>query len=329
MEKECEKGCPVELGCMYYAHDKKQDCKSWQKTNRQTKEKNSTNNNFESDDTYRVGWTSNSLGMKNLRLISERSSPIIIGVIGLSNSGKTTFLSMIYLMLLSGKKIGDWSFVNSFTLRGWENIINGLKWSPGNIYKFPPHTSVNDGRAHGLLHLSLRLGEKTKDIVFTDVSGEWFLNWAKDKNHENAEGALWIQKNADGFIFLSDSDKLSSDDFLRRAEAIDETEILLDRLTGELQQRPAIFTWAKADKKNLINPSIEERITRKFQKASPSLFEVYDISCYPKSIDDDEYRDNILNVINWILLRILKSESKRIFIPASKSKDLFLNFRGI
>ena len=227
MEKECSNGCFVELPCQKHKFDKKEDCPSWKEANKELVDKKGSED-IGTTDGYRVAWTSNSLGIKNLPLIGERSCPIIIGVIGLSNSGKTTFLSLIYLMLISGKKIGEWSFVNSYTMRGWENIVHGLKWSPGNSYQFPPHTSVNDGRANGLLHLALRNDSDTKDIVFTDVAGEWFANWSKDKYAENSTGALWVQDNSDGFILLTDSDKLASTNGQERAEGISGTLALLD-----------------------------------------------------------------------------------------------------
>lgn len=330
MNQTCEKGCLPETGCNNYGHDKIEDCKFWKKVSKSLESSTASLPELKKG-VIRLGWSGNSLGMNSLRILAERSSPIVIGVVGLSNSGKTTFLSLIYLMLISGKKIGDWSFVNSYTLLGWENIISGLKWSPENVYQFPPHTSMNDGRTNGLLHLCLRKGNLTKDIVFTDVAGEWFSNWAIDKNAENAEGAVWIQENADAFISLLDSDLLSEKDDNKLSKGIQDSFLLLDRLVSELKTRPLAFLWSKADEKRNIEKPVIERVDDKFKKIKNSEVVELDISYKPKleEEDEEEYRDNILLTIDWILKEILTGRNGEVEISASEINDFFLTFRGI
>ena len=53
------------------------------------------------DRSTKFPWTANTLGLKNLSLITRNSSPITIGVVGMPGSGKTTFLATLYCLLSS------------------------------------------------------------------------------------------------------------------------------------------------------------------------------------------------------------------------------------
>jgi len=258
-ETKCSKpGCQPKIGCTAFSGTKYQDCDYWKAANKDIA-KTSPKIIESNKRGHHIEWTGFSFGKDDLGLVLEKSSnTTVIGIIGASNSGKTTYLSMLYQMLVFGKTIPDWQFAYSYTLRSWENISNNLKWSPGNKYSFPPHTSVNEGRVAGLLHLAFRINGQVKDFIFADFPGEWFTKWAKDK--KNSEEAEWIYNNARGFLFLIDCAKLKNKSTI--SEGRGETLSIGSRLKDNLQNRPIATLWAKSDYKDDIKPVLIQRIEK-------------------------------------------------------------------
>ena len=62
-----------------------------------------------------VGWSGQAFTTDELGLISSRTSPILIGIVGKADAGKTTFLAMLYTLLLSGRKLKQYKFAGSKT----------------------------------------------------------------------------------------------------------------------------------------------------------------------------------------------------------------------
>src|SRR6056297_903628 len=65
-----------------------------------------------------IPWTGEWLRPEQLDLLSHRGTPKIIGLVGSSGAGKTTYLAMLYSLLFNGKRIKDWDFAGSITLNG-------------------------------------------------------------------------------------------------------------------------------------------------------------------------------------------------------------------
>lgn len=325
MTKCSKSGChPGETGCVASSGKHFHECKHWKALNKDIA-KNNPEVIESSKQGYRVAWTSNSFGKNDLNLVLEKSSSTtIIGIIGASNSGKTTYLSMLYLMLISGQAIPNWQFAYSYTLRGWENISNNLKWSSGNIYNFPSHTSVNEGRVAGLLHLAFRINGQVKDLIFTDVSGESFTEWAKNK--DSNKGAEWIYDNADGFLFLVDCEKLK--DIRTIPEGRREVLGIGSRLKDNLNNRPIATLWAKSDYKNDIKPAVIQKIEKELDSRFQDNHQYFDISYLSKGGKGDIQRDNILNALSWIHQRLSMNHCETISIPKIETDDLFLSYRG-
>src|SRR4051794_820300 len=55
-----------------------------------------------------IEWSGTAIGSLDVELLSSRKRPFIIGVIGHYNSGKTTFLATLYMLLRSGKSINGY-----------------------------------------------------------------------------------------------------------------------------------------------------------------------------------------------------------------------------
>ena len=213
-------------------------------------------------------WTSNALGTVDLEFLAARSNPVVLGIVGNQNAGKTTLLTVLYLLLHAGHLPSGRQFLGSFTLGGWEALAHHLRWSAGQPPSFPPHTPRGLRRMPGLLHLAFRQpvpGSNTRstdsveDILLTDPPGEWFGSWAIDRNSPAAEGARWIATNSDAFAFLLDSDALAGPE---RGSAREQVLRLSQRLGEYSSAKRIAVIWTKSDipVKDSIRTSIESAL---------------------------------------------------------------------
>src|SRR5690242_4491876 len=93
-------------------------------------------------DKIMLPWSGSAMGLVDLGFVSGRGKPIVIGVAGPENAGKTTLLACWYLLLGRGLlEHIDHFFAGSYTLEGWESVAGALRWDPGRSASFPPHTS--------------------------------------------------------------------------------------------------------------------------------------------------------------------------------------------
>ena len=144
------------------------------------------------------------------RLSSGRGGLVWSPLVGLSGSGKTTALAAYWTLLRRGHRPTGYDFAGSYTLLGWHAIARHMAWAPEGQRQFPPHTTATGEREPALLHTALKHGDILHDFLFTDVPGEWFREWAFDRNA--VPGANWIASQADLIILLSDSSALSGPD---------------------------------------------------------------------------------------------------------------------
>ncbi len=162
---------PDDTGCDVEGHFNVNDCKYYNKP----QEVEEIETASQAEKLYKIPWTGNTLGLNDLNFLTASSKPILIGIVGVTSAGKTTFLASLYCLLRRGKKIGDYTFTGSLTLTGWEDISWYLSWKEHGNIQFPPHTTSNSGRVPGLLHFALRNSQNDKiDLIFTDAPGEWF-----------------------------------------------------------------------------------------------------------------------------------------------------------
>ena len=191
----------------------------------------------------RPTWTGHSLGATDLEVVTSHRRPRLVAVVGASGVGKTTALATYFLALRKGHRPADMRFAGSFTLLGWHAVTRHLGFPPSGSRGFPPHTTSSAGRSPALLHL--RLATQTghrQDLLFTDVPGEWFEEWAIDTSA--AEGAQWIAERADLFVVMSDSDALAG---AERGIACSNYTNLAIRVSSAAEGRYVVPVRAKAD----------------------------------------------------------------------------------
>jgi len=238
----------------------------------------------------RLPWTGNTLGEMDLRFVTGAAQPQVVGIIGAFNAGKTTLLTTLYLLMGRGYKPSGYSFAGSYTLGGWENLAHHLRHANDSPPTFPPHTTSNQGRRPGLLHLSLRpddnVNQSLLDVLLTDAPGEWFERWAVDKTNSQAEGARWLAEHANSFALVADSEALSGPE---RGLMRHSLRQLAKRLSVEARGRPIALVWAKSDA--LLKPELRAELDRELAAMFP-LFRTFEISVKKPEVDAESLRQN-------------------------------------
>ena len=310
---------PDETGCNVEGCPNPLDCKFYNKA--ELKEVTDTSTPIE--ESYRISWTGNSLGLTDLNFLTASSKPILIGITGVASAGKTTFLASLYCLLRHGKKIGDYSFAGSLTLNGWEDIAWYLSWKENGNIQFPPHTANNSGRVSGLLHLALKnsINEKT-DVIFTDAPGEWFDHWRNNVHSENAKGAKWIHDNSDAFLLFADCEMLGG---TKRGQAKLQINSVADRLFENIQAKPIGLVWSKSDFE--ITKQTKEQILQHIGQNPYVHFNEFNTSV--KEGEKGIFHQNICDSINWIIEKVKSNVNSKPLINSLIPEDMFLSKRAV
>lgn len=275
------------------------------------------------DRVVRLPWTGNSLGRNDLPLVTACANTSLIGVVGPFNSGKTTLLTMMYLLVQRGETLRAGTFAGSLSLLGWENLAAKLRWEAGKGGPmFPPHTSRTAGRRPGLLHLGLRTPEhRREDFLLTDPPGEWFTLWTQKASADGAEGARWVHRHSRRFLFLVDREALSGEG---RGKARDALRDLARRLSQGLGDRPVAVVWTKSDV--TIPPTIEADLKACFSRELPGHQEFH-----VRLRFGDESRNDVetpcLALMDWAFSSQRERGTQPLVIPPTGDADAFVAYR--
>ncbi len=187
-------------------------------------------------------WSGLPLGEVDAEAILGTGHPRLIALVGLSGSGKTTALAAFWTLLRRGHRPSGYDFAGSYAMLGWHAISRPMAWHPEGQRQFPPHTTATGEREPSLLHVALRRGESVYDLLFTDLPGEWFREWAFDR--DAVPGANWIANESDLLMLLSDSQALRG---AARGAARSQYDALAARVADAADGRPVLPVRAKAD----------------------------------------------------------------------------------
>ena len=322
MDKQCSNpGCfahegeGCSLGTMHF-----QECAFWLSKIESEEKQVIEETNFGA----RVPWSGGHLGLIDIQRISYRKKPIIIGLIGASNAGKTTFLLACYIQLLKGQTTNFGAFSGSYTLEAWEYIANYVRFmTPDILPKFPPHTPRGTGRVPGLLHLAFKQSTgEIIDILLTDAPGEWFNTWSINENDPTAEGARWIIDNSDIFIVAADSDKLSSKEATIRGRTKTATIQLFERMNKYLKDRSLMLLWTKAEEEYQLNKSVKDQIKNSLRNIPKEM--VLEAFCTIQKPEE------FLNILSQLLHKINSSSPNYSSLnePQIINYGSFESFRG-
>lgn len=268
--------------------------------------------------TYKVFWSGTHLGFKGLQKLSDVRKPLIIGIIGPAEAGKSTLLLTLYLQILSGKKLSFGDFWASYTLESWEALAKNSRFSsPLSTPNFPLRTPRGDARTPGFLHLSFR-GENDviQDVIFIDAPGEWFNQWSTNPNL--AQGADWVITHSDLLIITSDSEKLSHEDTKIRGSTRNDISSIFDRLKDYPYAKHIALVWTKAEENNNIPETIRDLITRNIN--SINFCPTSSNSCSTTQPDE------MFNLINELVSNISVQPTE--IIDPIIGNTIFESFRG-
>lgn len=310
--------CVAPISC-HEGKEKHTECESWMKSNApQFKTKSAPKKEKKSD----LPWTGDALTTDELSKVTYRNTPLIIGVIGKADAGKTTYLAMLFTLLLRGIKLKEFDFCGTKTINAWDELYQKLKVQQQGV-TFPDPTPAQYIR---LLHLALRnQSKKLKDILISDASGEVFSIWSKNRNDTNAENARWVYEYSNAFILFIDCDDLIN----RKAQAKTDIIDMAQMLKHDLRNRPVIAVWSKSDKKEEVHPVIREKLQGELKE----LFENYkeiDISNFSTDDPDVLVHKNNITVLDWLLSKVFTLSKYEILIENNSSvNDIFLNYKSI
>lgn len=223
-------------------HLDRKECEHWKEQDGQPNEGKEPTQPATSD----VPWNGYALGTSDLAILGGRGEPVVVGLIGPPDSGKTSLLAFVYMWLLKHGKLGDWDFAGSWTLGGWESVVQHCRWTGEPPPSFPPHTS-SAGRHPGVLHATLRHRRfgHLRDVLFTDAPGEWFTQWARVPADATAAGARWVVEHSSVLLPLIDSDALA--DPARLPQVRRATRDLIERIGSTAGGSPVMVLWTKDD----------------------------------------------------------------------------------
>jgi hypothetical protein len=303
-------------GKCYDGKDSLDSCPNWTVKSSTTKIKKR-----KSDTASIIAWTGEALTPEALNIVSQRSNPIIIASVGNVDAGKTSYLAMLYLLLLNGHKLNDYQFAGSLTLTAWDRLADKLRYNKGDV-EFPAPTPSNPDYYH-LLHLALKKDSKLHDVIFADASGEVFKLWADNKDDENAENARWIHRNASAFLLFVDCEALETRKAKARAEILD----IASRLVEDLGKRPVAIVWSKADRISYVHVQVKELIKERLKDIFLNNYSEFEVTNYP-NIDSEElcHRNN-LKTLNWLLNFSTQMSGIIPELEIAYKEDIFLNYR--
>lgn len=144
--------------------------------------------------------SSTTLGTEVIEGLMATRYVTVVGILGDPESGKTACLASLYL-LISNAMLDGWSFADSRSLMGLEDIARGAReWNEGH----PPeqmtlHTEMADDRQPGFLHIRLRRNRDDRliDLALPDLPGEWtkeLIRFSRSDRFEFLKSAdvLWV-----------------------------------------------------------------------------------------------------------------------------------------
>jgi hypothetical protein len=294
-----------------------QECDSWRKlSDIQTSSKKT------STEGTAIPWSGMELTPDTINILSHRSVPLIIGLIGAANAGKTSYLGILYTLLFNGRQFNHWRFAGSYTLIAWESQAKGLKIQSNGKVSFP-HSTPAQPDYYSLYHLALKKESKLYDILFADSSGEVFTKWAAETDNSEAENAKWIYENSHTFIFFVDCEALING----RGRARNNLLQLAGQVSANLNKRKVIVVWSKADRITEVPPTIKLAVDNLLKDNFPDA-PTFLISNFSKSADDDLCYVNNLAASETAFDSMILIEKLELYPRLPQSSDFFFNYHG-
>ena len=103
MRNRCSKtDCPAPKGlCLKHASPDYQKCEHWQgnKMDQSIEKQKTVNKKVQV-----LPWTGEPFLPTDIEIVGQRGAPLIIGMVGNADAGKTSYLGMLYTLLFNGER---------------------------------------------------------------------------------------------------------------------------------------------------------------------------------------------------------------------------------
>jgi GTP-binding protein EngB required for normal cell division len=242
------------------------------------------------------------LGLGDLSDLMARHHSRLVGILGESNTGKTMFLTALYLALSCRKgEPHGYTFAGSLTLPGFEDRARlSRKWAkPGEGLpeRMSIHTQSADGRSAGFLHLDVveASSRRRSRLLLSDLPGEWTSELIINARH--AERLSFLAR-ADAILILIDGPSLMGS---TRHATEEEHRMLIDRVAdicGDQAGRMAIVA-TKGDEIDLTQPTV---LTKLVEHARAKGFDAkpHTIASISRKADI-ESGAGVVELLSWLL----------------------------
>ena len=242
------------------------------------------------------------LGIEGLADLMQTRYVHLIGVLGLSESGKTCLASALYLLLSTGSLRPRYRFAGSRTLPGFESRARKARTWAGGV--LPPRlaqrTELADPRSPAFLHL--RLGGNhstgTTDLAISDLPGEWSKGLSEKDSYVERHDFL---RSADAMILLVDGSRIANSE---EANAeLHRNELILRRVAEAGLLRPAVpvaICCSKADLPSPANRKLLEGLGRRASKLGLNA-RVLDICAFSSDPTKIKSGTGIVELLDYVL----------------------------
>lgn len=273
--------------------------------------------------TFHSGWE---MGLQDANSITQASYTHLIGIIGDTDSGKTCFLTALYLMCINRLLAPKYMFAGSLTLPAWEDRARLWRtWNKKSVPKrISNHTIISDDRSVGLLHLCIKSSSTKRNLLFTDLPGEW-TNDIID-NSENCS-RLGFLRRADVLLFVINGTHLLKPTL--RNTLIQNVGTALQRLQENvLLERipPIVLLVTRLDKMPSRAPAAIGQILNEFSIHNVTPHVVFSAS-YSTKPDKIAMGTGIMEVLDLILKPICVNPKTREINVEPTGSRFFSRYR--
>lgn len=266
----------------------------------------------------RYSYYGDALNDDNVNEIVGEETPHVIILIGFPKYGKSTFVASLYHLALSSGKIGEYTFVDSDTITGFERRAH-IRKLEHKLKNRLDRTQIYEDYFLSLLLKNEKTGKKVK-LVISDRSGETYHQYSQSADDIMNDRAL---KYANHLVFFLDATIIASDRFM---DMMADLNPLLTRMksSGVFDEAKTVdVVYNKIDSiadnregfdvnKVLVESQVQKRtsINQTFEISSLSVMqgnsnaEEFIEYLLENSPSEKEASEEVLKQLNWASVKI-------------------------
>lgn len=180
---------------------------------------------------------SESLDLDAVRRVMATRPHVLIGLLGAPDSGKTSFLVSLFLLLSKGES-REFAYCDSDSLMALDYLSRGAReWADSTPEQLTAHTELADGRTAGFVHLAVirRSDSKRFDLLIPDLPGEWTTSLI-----DSARADRWSFLDSTDVLWIFVDGRYLIDVEVKQA-TIHRLQLLIRRIADLAQQRKSVF----------------------------------------------------------------------------------------